>query len=139
MGTESNKAVVLRVFDEIFNQGDVSVVEEIFSADYVDHSAPPGFPPGLGSLKQSVMLFRRAFPDLHIQIEDLIAEGDKVVARLTYQGTHLGDFMGIPPSGKKLSESGIAIDALKDGKIVEHWVVRDDLGLLQQLGVIPGM
>jgi steroid delta-isomerase-like uncharacterized protein len=139
MSTESNKTVVRRVFDEVFNQGNVAVIDEIFAAGYVDHSAPPGFPPGLESLKLSVTVFRTAFPDLQIRVEDLIAEGDKVVARLTYQGTHLGDFMGIPPSRKQLTEAGIAIDTVKDGRIVEHWVVRDDLGLLQQLGMIPNM
>jgi len=137
MGIESNKAVVRRVFDEVFNQGKLEVVEEIYAADYVDHSAPPGFPPGLGSLKQSVALFRTAFPDLKITIEDMLAEGDKVAVRLTYHGTHLGEFMGIPPTGKSLSEAGIAVDLLKDGKIVEHWVLRDDMSLMQQLGMIP--
>ena len=139
MSTQENKAVVRRIFDDIYNQGNLAAVDEIFAADYVDHSAPPGFPSGLDSFKQSFGMFRAAFPDIHVAVEDVIADGDKVVVRLTFSGTHTGALMGIPPTGKFVTITGIAIDRIKNGKVVEHWVNRDDLGMLQQLGVIPAM
>jgi predicted ester cyclase len=83
--------------------------------------------------------FRAAFPDIHVAVEDVIANGDKVVVRLTFSGTHTGPLMGMPPTGKFVTITGIAIDRIQNGKIVEHWVNRDDLGMLQQLGMIPAM
>ena len=139
MSTQANEAVVRRIFDDIYNRGNLAAVDEIFAADYVDHSAPPGFPAGLESFKQSFSMFRAAFPDIHVAVEDVIAAGDKVVVRLTFSGTHSGPLMGMPPTGKFVTITGIAIDRLSGGKVVEHWVNRDDLGMLQQLGAIPAM
>lgn len=137
MSIEQNKAIVQRVFDDIYNRGQLDAVEQVFAANYVDHSAPPGFPSGLDAFKQAFVMFRAPFPDLYITVEDLIAEGDKVAARLTFRGTHEGTLMGIPPTYKDLAIAGIAIDRLEDSKIVEHWVTRYDLGMMQQLGMIP--
>jgi predicted ester cyclase len=139
MSTQANEAIVRRIFDDIYNQGNLAAVDEIFAANYVDHSAPPGFPAGLESFKQSFGMFRAAFPDIHVAVEDEIAVGDKVVVRLTFNGTHTGPLMGMPPTNKFVSITGIAIDRVENGKVVEHWVNRDDLGMLQQLGMIPAM
>lgn len=136
---EPNVAIVRRVFDELFNEGHVEVVDQIYAANHADHSAPPGFPPGVDAVKNSLKLFRAAFPDLRVTVEDIVSEDDKVAVRLTFRGTHGGEFMGIPPTGKTLTIAAIAIDRVSDGKITEHWVVRDDLGMLQQLGVIPAL
>ena len=136
MSTEENKAIMRRIF-ELFNTGNLALAEEVLAADVVDHQAPPGIEPGLAGFKQLVTMFRSAFPDIQMTIEDIIAEGDKVVARSTMRGTHQGEFMGIPPTGKQFSATSIDIVRFAGGKGVEHWGNSDDLGMLQQLGVIP--
>ena len=139
MSTEENKARVRRIYEEINSQNHEEMMEEFAARDLVWHGAPPGTPPGLAGAKQAHTTFFTGFPDLHATVEDLIAEGDKVVARVTSRATHQGEFMGIPPTGKRLSWTWIEIDRIKDGKIVECWDNSDDLGLLQQLGAIPQM
>ncbi len=138
MSTEENKALVRRVYEEAINRGNMAVVDELNSPNYVAHD--PGFPQpvrGPEGLKQYFLVFRSAFPDVHITIEDMIAEGDTVVTRQTSRGTHQGDLMGIPPTGKQIAVTGMAIHRLANGKFVESWINADNLGLLQQLGVIP--
>ena len=140
MSTEENKAIVRRVYEEAINRGNMAVVDELVSPDYVAHD--PGFPQpvrGPEGLKQYFLVFRTAFPDLHLTIEDIIAEGDTVVVRHTARGTHQGDLMGMPPTGKQETVTGIAIHRLVNGKFVESWVNAGSLGLMQQLGVIPSM
>ena len=136
MSTEENKAVVHRYFEEQ-SKRNWAGIEELFAPDYVIHGAPPGISPDLADLRQLITAFWTAFPDEHAVVEELIAEGDKVVSRVTVRGTHRGDFMGIPPTGKQIRWTAIAIDRIKDGKFVEGWANTDDLGLMQQLGVIP--
>ena len=141
MSTEENKAVVRR-FYEVHNKGKeavMAVIEELYAPDYVLHGT--GVLPDLdpAGVKQLYTAFLTAFPDMHIVVEDMIAEGDKVVCRVTLRGTHQGEFMGIPPTGKQVSWTGIGIDRFKDGKFVERWMNEDDLGLMQQLGAIPQM
>jgi steroid delta-isomerase-like uncharacterized protein len=121
MTSEDNKAVMRRYFEEALKKGDQRVLEEIVAVD---------------SLKQHVASNRAAFPDLYagLIVEDVIAEGDKVVARISAHGTHRGEFRGIPPTGTPVTASGAIIYRLADGKIVEHWNFLDSLGLLQQLG-----
>ncbi len=136
MAAEENKSVVRRLIGEVWNKGDISLAENLISSTYIDHSAP-GLPPGVESFKQVATMFRTAFPDLNITLEDQIAEGDKVVSRVALHATHTGDFMGIPPTGKAFNMTGIRIDRLADGKIVEHWANFDQFGMMQQLGVIP--
>ena len=137
MSAEKNKAIVRRYTEEVWNQGNLAVVDEIFAADFVGHQ--PGSPDihGPESLKQFVAMRRTAWPDLKFTVEDQIAEGDKVATRWTWSGTHEGDLMGIPPTGLQATATGIGIHRIAGGKIVEQWVNRDTLGILQQLGVIP--
>jgi steroid delta-isomerase-like uncharacterized protein len=113
------------------------IAEEIIHPDFYDHTNPPGMERGIEGHRAVVSLFRSVFPDLTWRIDDLIAEGDKVVARTTMTGTQLGDFFGIPPSGKQVSMNGVHIMRIADGKIIEHWGSNDDLGLMRQLGAIP--
>jgi steroid delta-isomerase-like uncharacterized protein len=136
MSTEENKAIMRRIF-EVFNTGNLALAEEVLAADIVDHQAPPGIEPGLAGFKQLVTMFRSAFPDIQMTIEDIMAEGDKVVTRSTMRGTHQGEFMGIPPTGKQFTATSIDIVRFAGGKGVEHWGNSDDLGMLQQLGIIP--
>ncbi|GAC1342140.1 MAG: ester cyclase [Ktedonobacteraceae bacterium] len=137
MSTEANKASVRRFYDEVFNKKSRAAIDEFIDPNQVDHDAPPGTPGGLKGAKQTLTMYLTAFPDLHFTVEDIIAEGDKVVARLTVHGTQQGVFMGIPPTGKKATSTAIDINRIAGGKSVEHWLNMDTLGLLQQLGVIP--
>lgn len=139
MSTLDNKALDRRIVEEGFSKGNIAVLDELIAADCVDHAAPPGTPSGREGVKQFFTMLRSAFPDLHFTIEDVIAEGDKVVTRSTWQGTHQGAFLGIPPTGKQVRVTGIDITRYAGGKAVEHWGNQDTLGLLQQLGVIPSM
>jgi steroid delta-isomerase-like uncharacterized protein len=133
-----NKVVLQRYFEEAWNKGNLSVLDEIVSPDYVNHNpAIPGLPPGPAGLKPILAGFRAAFPDIHFTVEEQIAEGDTVVTRWTMCGTHQSEFMGIPATLKQVKATGIQIERLIAGKIVEHWRQSDDLGLLQQLGVAP--
>ncbi len=139
MSTEENKALVRRWVGS-FNQGDTAAgaaVDELIAAHYVRHDPNAPEVRGPEAEKQLVTMYLTAFPDLHFTIEDLIAEGDTVVARLQVQGTHKGELLGIPPTDKGVTLTAIEIYRLADGKIVEQWVVVDTLGLLQQLGAIP--
>ena len=139
MSTEENKAVIRR-YVEALNKQDLAVALECCAPDYVWHGARRyGVSPDLAGFKQLCTAWWTAFPDVHIVVEDLIAEGDKVVARVTFRGTHQGEFMGVPPTGKQVSWTGIAIDRFEAGKFVEGWANTDDLGLMQQLGAIPQM
>ncbi len=132
-----NKAVFRRYFEEVLNTGNLDLVDELIARTYVSHY-PTGYDFGGGpeGVKQIVTAVRAGFPDVHFTIEDLIAEGDKVVGRWTFRGTHQGDFMGILPTGKKVSVMGIAIYRVARGKIAEAWVAWDSLGLVQQLGAL---
>ena len=135
--TEDNKALNRRFVEEVINQGNIEAIDELIDPGVVDHAAPPGVPTGREGAKQFFAIVRSAFPDLHHTIEDMIAEGDKVVMRSTWSGTHQGEFMGIPATGRRVRVSAIDISRVADGRIVEHWEQSDALGLMQQLGVIP--
>jgi steroid delta-isomerase-like uncharacterized protein len=137
MSIEANKQLVRR-YQEAHNTNDLDALNLIVAADLVTHSLMPGLPPGLDGGKTIHQMTGAAIPDFHASIEDLIAEGDKVVARMTFRGTHsAGEFMGSPPSGKTFAFSAISIFRIADGKIVEHWGEEDSLGWLQQLGAMP--
>lgn len=136
MSTEDNKALVRRFYEEIFNRGNMAVVDELCTANYLFHD-PTGPVQGPEGFKQFATMYRTAFPDLHITIDDAIAEGDKVVARTTGRGTHKGELMGIPPTGKQIAVSGMTISRIVNGKAEETWANYDALGMLQQLGVVP--
>jgi len=136
---EENKALVRRSFEEALNQRNLDLVDEIYATGYVYHL--PGSPEIHGSegFKQLQAMQFAAFPDLHFTVEDMFAEGDKVVTRYTVLGTHEGEHMGIPPTGKQITVTAMTIHRIASGKIVEDWGSYDALGLMQQLGVIPPM
>lgn len=137
MSTEENKALVKRFIEEVQNQHKLDLVNELFDPNYKDHASGPGIVPGIEGFKQSYGMMLRAFPDLHATIHDQIAEGDKVVTRKTFSGTHKGDFMGMPPTGKQGETGVIDIFRVVGGRIVEHWMQADFLGMMQQMGMIP--
>jgi steroid delta-isomerase-like uncharacterized protein len=139
MSTEDNKALVRRFYEEVFNRKNIAAIDEFIAPNVVDHAAPPGTPGGIEGQKQLIGQYLTAFPDLHFTVEDMIAEGDKVVDRITARGTHQGEFMGIPPTGKHATVTAIDITRIAGGKFVEHWLEMDTLGMLQQLGVVPSM
>ena len=137
MSTEDNKAIYLRVVEEGLNKHNLSVMDELVDPNYVWHM-PGGDLKGVDMLKQAATQLAAAFPDHHLKLEDIIAEGDKVVTRWTVTGTHTGaEYMGIAPSGKSFTMSIITIARFEGGKVVEEWESPDLLGQLQQLGVIP--
>ena len=136
--SEENKAIAARIPLEAFNEGKLEVIDELIADDSIDHAElPPGIPPGKEGLKLFVKALRSAFPDLKITINFEVAEGDLVVAHGTTTGTMKGEFAGMPPNGKSATWNAIHITRVKDGKIVEHWAVQDNLGMLQQLGFMP--
>jgi steroid delta-isomerase-like uncharacterized protein len=136
--SEKNKAIAARIPLEAFNQGKLEVIDEVIADDSVDHGTmPPGMPAGKEGIKALVKALRRAFPDYKITIDLQVAEGDLVVQRATTTGTMKGEFAGMPPSGKKATWEAIHISRIKGDKIVEHWAVQDQLGMLQQLGFSP--
>jgi steroid delta-isomerase-like uncharacterized protein len=139
MSTENCKAIACRLVEEIWNQGNLSVADEIFDANFVNHDDARPEVINLESYKQWVATGHDAFPNFCLSIEDIIAEENKVVIRYTFTGTHRGELMGIPPTGKQVVIAGIDIYRIASGKIVECWVSMDDLGFLQQLGVVPPM
>jgi steroid delta-isomerase-like uncharacterized protein len=136
---EENKAVVRREVEELYNHtGNLDAVEEIFSPDYVSHEPTSGEVRGIEGARQFAATFREAFPDLQNTIEDMVAEGDKVVMRFWGSGTHEGETEAFgPPTGKRMEITGITIKRLSEGKIVEAWTNFDALGMMQQLGLIP--
>lgn len=138
MSLETNTALIRRHFDEIWNQRRLDLADELVDPAYHSHFPLPGQPSGIAGFTYAVQLLHTSFPDLTITVEDLIAQGDKVVARLTARGTHLGTFRSIPPTGQVVQWTGIRIFRIADGKIVEHWANWDDLSLLHQLGASFG-
>ena len=139
MLSETNKTVSRRFFEEVFGKGNLAVADEIIAKDHIN-SGPntlPGLPLGLEGSKQLVTIYRSAFPDLRLTVDDQIAEGDKVVTLWTAHGTHQGELVGIPATGKSTTVTGISVDRLVNGKIVESWPLFDQFGMMQQLGVIP--
>ena len=134
--SEENKAIFRRYVEEVGNEGHLDLVDEIFS-DYVSHQ-PDGsvLQRGPEDVKRFMGEFRSAFPDFHTTIEDQIAEGDRVATRWTMRGTHEGEFRGIAPTGKQITVTGIGIFRFSDGKVVESWDNFDQLGMMQQLGVV---
>jgi steroid delta-isomerase-like uncharacterized protein len=138
MSAEENKAIARRHFEELWQKGEVSVADEIYAADAVGHDPMnPSHADYPESEKQAIIRDNTAFPNPQVTIEDQIAEGDKVVTRWTFRAAHSGDFMGMPPSGKRLDVTGVHIHRIAGGKIAEIWAYPDSLGFMQQLGAIP--
>jgi steroid delta-isomerase-like uncharacterized protein len=135
--SEENKAVARRIIEEVWNKKNLDAIDELIAADYVDHTLPPGVPPGRDGAKAFIGMYVNAFPDVKITIEDMIAKGDKVAIRWSATGTHTGELMGIPATGKQITVTGLDITRFAGGKSVEFWGQFDQMGMMQQLGVIP--
>jgi steroid delta-isomerase-like uncharacterized protein len=136
--SEQNKAVARKIYDA-FNSGDLDSLDDIISQDAVDHDPqnPFGGTPGPEGTKQAISMYRAAFPDLRIEVEAQVAEGDLVVTRWTSTGTHEGDMPSLPASHNKVTVTGMGMDRVENGKIVEGWNNWDTLGMMQQLGAVP--
>jgi steroid delta-isomerase-like uncharacterized protein len=119
--SEENKAVARRIVEEVWNKKNLDAIDELIAADYVDHTLPPGVPPGRDGAKAFIGMYVNAFPDVKITIEDMIAKGDKVVTRWSATGTHTGELMGIPATGKQITVTGLDITRFAGGKSVEFW------------------
>jgi len=135
--TEQNKSVIRRFVEEVQNKKDWGVYDELNDQEFVNHSAPPGIPSDREGGKVYLGAFLNAFPDCHFIVDDMIAEGDQVVTKKTFTGTHEAEFAGIPPTGKRVTLQFVDIMRVRDGRIVEHWLSMDQLSFMQQLGVIP--
>lgn len=134
---QAAQSLIHRIFDQAFNQGDMAVVDELVAVDGVTHTMSWGMPAGRMGIKQSIAMFRSAFPDLHCTVEDEISEGDKVAAHWTMRGTHRGAFLGNRPTGRPIVVQGISFARIENGQIAEDWTLVDQMGILQQLGLIP--
>jgi predicted ester cyclase len=130
-----NIDIALRAQLEFYGEGRDELAEQIVTADYVDHEAPPGSPPGPDGAKAVLRWLRGAFDDLSYEVHDAFADGDRVAIRLTTRGTHTGEFMGKPPTGKRFESDAIHLYRIESGKLAEHWAKRDDLGMAKQLGL----
>ena len=135
---EQLKLLAKRFYEEVLNHGDLAVIDDLIADELVEHEELPGIPPGREGVRAWATLMRRAFPDLVVSINQMIASGDEVWVHITMRGTQDGPFMDIPPTGKRVEISGIDRVRVRNGKAVEHWGVTDNLTLLQQLGQIPG-
>jgi predicted ester cyclase len=136
MSVEQNKAISRRVPVEVFEQGRVAVVDEIFAPDFTEHGTPPpGIPAGREGIKAIASALRKGFPDIKYKIDHQIAEGDIVASHVTVSGTHKGEIFGMAATGKQATWSEAHFVKLVNGKIVEHWGVMDQLGMLRQLGL----
>lgn len=133
--SEENKDLARR-WNRIF-EGDFAIAEDIIADDCVYHNGPPDILPGPDGVKEWAIMIRNGFSDIHVTDEDFIAEGDKVAGRFVGEATHNGEFMGVAPTGKPIRVSGVNIMRIADGKIVEHWVQYDMMGMMQQIGAIP--
>ncbi len=137
MSTEENKALVRRYVEEFVDRSNFDISDEIFASNFVRYDAGPDQVSRVEDLKQFFAMLHSGFPGFQSTIEDLLSEEGKVVLRFTFHGTHQGEFMGIAPTGKQVTMSGIDILRIADGKIVEMWNQEDVLGMMRQLGIIP--
>jgi steroid delta-isomerase-like uncharacterized protein len=137
--SEAYKALVRRWFEEVWNQGRESTIDELFLPDAVAHGLGDSEADvrGPAEFKVFVKNMRSSIPDTHVRIDDIICEGDRVAVRVTLEGTHTGDGLGVPPSGRKVSIQGMVIARMEGGRIVEGWNSYDQLGLLRQIGALP--
>jgi steroid delta-isomerase-like uncharacterized protein len=137
MPTDHTDSLIQQLFEEAFNQGHLDVVDEVLTPDYFTHNAFGGTPNGPKALKWLITMFRTAFPDLHCTIEDEITQGNKVAVHWTMCGTHRGLFLGNPPTGRQIEVQGMIFGRIENGRIVEDWTLIDQIGILQQLGLVP--
>jgi len=137
MNLEGNKLVYRNFIKEVFNEGRLDLLETFLDRSYINHDAPPGTPVGIDGVRQIVTMFRAAFPNLKVSIEDQIAEGDKVCSLVTIGGDHNGRIFGVPPTGKTIVMTGLTMVRIVNGKIRESWVKNDVMGLVNQLHAFP--
>jgi len=135
--SEENKAISKKVYEEVWVKGNLDVVDELFADDYVNHNQPPNLPRGKEGFKRMSRMYQSAFPNMKMVVEDLLADGDRVITRWVSTGKHAGEFNGIPATGKDVRVTGISIDRIAEGKVAESWGEFDLAGLLMQLGVAP--
>lgn len=133
-----NKLIIRRFIDEVLNQRNFATLDEIVGKDFIEEVPFPGQGPGRDGLRDIIKIFAAAFPDMHWEVEEQIAEGDKVATRFTFTGTHRGEFLGIPATGRAVSVWGIVIDVVRDGTFIQSRIIMDTLGLLGQLGATGG-
>jgi len=134
---EENKALVRRWLDAM-DRGDLEAVDDLIAPDYVDHSPPiPGLPPGKEGIRAANLLLAAAFTDVVHTVEEQIASGDKVMTRVITRGTFSGEFLGVPPTGKEVEITGIAVHRVAGGQLVEHWAQVDMAGFMHQIGAAP--
>jgi len=138
MSTEENKALFRRFIEQVANQGDLSVIHELMPPDYIENQElPDGAPEGRDGMEQFFRQWKQGFTDRNVTIDLEVAEGDLVTVFETWRGTHTGEFLGIPPTGKTIKVASVDIVRVADGMFIEHWGVMDMLVLMQQLGVVP--
>jgi steroid delta-isomerase-like uncharacterized protein len=140
MSVEENKALVHHYFEEIWDKGNLALIYEILAPNYVNHDPALAGLPQIEGFKQRVAMIRTPFPDMKYALEDMVTEGDRVATRWTARCTHKGEFMGIVPTGKQLTITGITPSRLEGGQYAEDWTLVDNMGIMQQLGVVspPG-
>jgi len=135
--SETNKSLARRLIEEAVNKGNLSVVDEILSPDYVYREPTAGERRGKAGYREVVTMYRNAFPDIKVTIEEQIAEGDRVVTQFTGTGTHRGELFGTAPTGKRVSVPGVVVERFVNGKLVEATHLYDTFGMMQQLGAVP--
>ena len=135
--TTATQKMIERIPLEVINNNKFELIDEIYATDYVEHTPQPGVPPTREGFKQTAIALKKAFPDLRYTIDDVVEGGDRIVHRLTASGTMKGEFAGMPATGKNATWTEIHIGRVAGGQIAEHWGISDQLGMLQQLGVIP--
>lgn len=137
---ERNKELARRYYAELWEQGRLDLAEELVAPNHIDHNPPiAGHGHGREDVVHHISVFREAFPDLQMSIDELVAEGDRVVERVTMRGTHLGPFLGIAPTGKYVEVTGVNVCRIENGKVAERWGMTDGMGMLNQLGLMPEM
>ena len=137
MSAENNKAIVRRLNEELWEKQNLSAIDEYVAADFVNHDAGPGTDKGIEGFRAFARMVFDAVPDFELTVHEYIAEGDRVASRWTGRGTHAGELLGIPATGNALEVTGMTIDRLAGGKVVERWGESDQMGMMQQMGVIP--
>jgi predicted ester cyclase len=138
MSVEGNKALIRRVLDEAINQGNVDIIDELIASPCASQNGNGTVNEvGLQHIKQIIKMFRKAFPNLQVTVDEQIAKGDKVVTRWTLRGTHMDELLGLPPTGRQITVGGVAISRISAHKLVDYWGNFDALGLMEQLGMIP--
>ena len=137
MTPEENKTIVNQFYDELFNKKNLDYIEEVTASEFVDHNPEPDQAPGVEGVKQVFSMFSNAFPDMSVNIDLQVAEGDYVASRITIKGTNTGEMRGMPATNKQVTVTGVDIMRFQDGKCIERWGDFDQLGMMQQLGVIP--